>query len=198
MTALKDESESDDNDKPVSYSPIDYAMMVDAEPVTMKEALSGPDKGEWPESMLVEVRQYEWKKAWKVMKREDVPMDVNIMGMRFVYWVKQNEAGEPEKAKSCFVAQGFSQIQGVDYFDTYALVVHLPPLCILLSMVASHDAIIDQADIKNVYLHANITEEIYIKFSNRYKEFFTILEHLKGQNICAKLRKCLYGMKQAR
>ncbi len=64
-------------------------------------------------------------------------------------------------------------------------------------MTASHDAIIDQANIKNVYLHANITEEIYIKFPNRYEEFFEILECLKGQNICAKLLKCLYGMKQA-
>ncbi len=131
------------------------------------------------------------------MKREDVTTDANIVGTRFVYWVKRNEAGEPEKAKSRFVAQGFSQIQGVDYFDTYAPVVHLPTLRILLSMAASRDAIIDQADIKSTYLHADITKEIYIKFPNRYEEFFAIPEHLKGQNICAKLRKCLYGTKQA-
>ncbi len=61
-TALEDESESDDDDEPVSYSPIDYAMMVDAEPVTMKEALSGPDEGEWHESMLAEVRQCEGRR----------------------------------------------------------------------------------------------------------------------------------------
>lgn len=46
-------------------------------------------------------------------------------------------------------------------------------------------------------LHANITEEIYIKFPNRYEEFFEIPEHLKGQDVCAKLLKCLYGTKQA-
>ncbi len=108
----------------------------------------------------------------------------------------ETKTGEPKKAKLHFVAKGFTQVQGVDYFNTYALVVRLPTLHILLSMAISCDAIIDQADIKNVYLHANITEEIYIKFPNRYKEFFEISEHIKGQNVCAKLLKCLYGMKQ--
>ncbi len=70
-------------------------------------------------------------------------MNANIVDMRFVYWVKQNKTGEPKKAKSCFVAKGFTQVQGVDYFDTYAPVVCLPTLCIPLSMAASHDTIID-------------------------------------------------------
>ncbi|SJL07236.1 uncharacterized protein ARMOST_10579 [Armillaria ostoyae] len=197
VTVPKDESDDDDDEEPLGLSLVDYAMIADIEPVTMKEALSGPDEGEWHESMLGEIRQCEKKKAWKVMKREDVPMNANIVDMRFIYRVKWNETGEPEKAKLCFIAKGFTQVQGVDYFDTYALVVHLPTLHILLSMAASHDAVIDQADIKNAYLHANIAEEIYIKFLNRYEEFFEIPEHLKGQDVCAKLLKCLYGTKQA-
>ncbi len=197
VTVAKDESDDDEDKEPLGSSLVDYAMIADVEPVTMKEALSGPDEEEWCESMLAEVRQCGKKKAWKVMKREDVPTNANIMDMRFVYRVKWNETGEPKKAKSHCIAKGFTQVQGVDYFDTYALVVHLPTLHILLSMAASHDAIIDQANIKNAYLHANITEEIYIKFLNRYEEFFEILEHLKGQNVCAKLLKCLYGTKQA-
>ncbi len=197
VTVAEDESDDDEDEEPLGSSLVDYAMVADVEPVTMKEALSGPDEEEWRESMLAEVRQCEKKKVWKVMKQEDVPTNANIMDTRFVYRVKRNETGEPEKAKSRFVAKGFTQVQGVDYFDTYAPVVRLPTLLILLSMAASRDAIIDQADIKNAYLHANITEEIYIKFPNRYEEFFEIPEHLKGQNVCAKLLKCLYGTKQA-
>ncbi len=48
-------------------------MIAVVEPVTMKEALSGSDEEEWCESMLVEVRQCEEKKAWKVMNEKTFP-----------------------------------------------------------------------------------------------------------------------------
>ncbi len=68
VTVAEDESDDDEDEEPLGSSLVDYAMIVDVEPVTMKEALSGPDEEEWCESMLAEVRQCKKKKAWKVMK----------------------------------------------------------------------------------------------------------------------------------
>ncbi len=55
----EDESDDDEDEEPLGSSLVDYAMIADVKPVTMKEALSGPDEEEWCELMLVEVRQCE-------------------------------------------------------------------------------------------------------------------------------------------
>ena len=45
-----------------------------------------------------------------------------VVGSRWIYKVKQETYGSVDKHKARFVAKGFSQVEGIDYDDTFALV----------------------------------------------------------------------------
>lgn len=56
------------------------------------------------------------------------------------------------------VAQGFSQIPGVDFFETYAPVAKMATMRVLFTMVAQHDFEIHQIDIKSPYFNGEFEE----------------------------------------
>ena len=56
------------------------------------------------------------------------------------------------------MAQGFSQIPGVDYFDTFAPVAKLASIQAVLSLAAAEDMELHQIDIKGAYLNGELTE----------------------------------------
>ena len=56
-------------------------------------------------------------RTWDVIK---CPKGVNIIGCKWVFKIKQNAASKIDKYKACLVAKGYSQVQGIDYNETYA------------------------------------------------------------------------------
>ena len=50
----------------------------------------------------------------------DALRGVNVVGSKWVFRAKKNAAGDVERYKARLVAQGFSQVLGVDYFDMFA------------------------------------------------------------------------------
>jgi hypothetical protein len=66
------------------------------------------------------------------------PHDVNIIGTKWVFKNKQGEDGEVVRNKDLLVAQGFSQVKGLDFGETFAHVARLEAIRILLAFVASN------------------------------------------------------------
>ena len=93
------------------------------------------------------------------------------------------------KYKARLVAKGFTQRYGIDYLETYAPVVKLTSLRIILALAAARNYEVDQTDIKSAYLLAKLDEEIYMDIP----EGLT-LEYDTGRKVC-KLLKGLYGLK---
>ena len=60
--------------------------------------------------------------TWELVKP---PENVNIVGSKWVYKVKKDAAGNIVHYKAQLVAQGFSQVPGIDYFDMFAPVAKL-------------------------------------------------------------------------
>jgi hypothetical protein len=85
------------------------------------------------------------------------------------------------------VCQGFSQVEGVDYFDTFSPVAKSAMVCMVFMLAAVHDLELDQIDVWAAYLNAGIDIPIYMKQPKGYKT---------GDLVC-KLNKALYGTKQA-
>jgi len=56
------------------------------------------------------------------------------------------------------VAQGFSQIPGIDFFETYTLVAKIASMCVLSAMAAHHNFKIHQVDVKGAYLNGEFKE----------------------------------------
>jgi hypothetical protein len=87
------------------------------------------------------------------------------------------------------VAQGFSQVPGIDYFDTFVPVARLASIRSVLAFAASENLETGQIDIKGVYLNGELTPEeiIYMRQPPGYAQ---------GNLVC-RLRKTLYGLKQS-
>lgn len=90
--------------------------IVDIEPTSYEEAAS---QEVWREAMVEEYASMIKKNVWEVVPR---PEGKSVVTSRWLYKIKHAADGSIEKFKARFVARGFSQIEGVDYDETFALV----------------------------------------------------------------------------
>lgn len=82
------------------------------DPKSVSEALSGPNSEAWLASMESEIANIEGKKTWIETK---LPPGRKAVGCKWVFKVKEDGDGQVVKFKSRLVAQGFSQVPGVDF-----------------------------------------------------------------------------------
>ena len=85
--------------------------------------------------------------------------------------------------------KGFSQVQGIDYNETFSPVAKTNSICLVLSLAALHNWEVHQMDVKSAFLHGYLQEEIYMEQPPRYVQDNSSLVYL--------LKKSLYGLKQA-
>jgi hypothetical protein len=91
--------------------------------------------------------------------------------------------------KAHLVAQGFSQVEGLDFGETFAHAARLEAIKILLAFVASKRFKLYQMDVKSTFLNGVIQEEVFIRQPPGF-------ENPKYSNRVYKLLKALYGFKQ--
>jgi hypothetical protein len=84
--------------------------------------------------MYEELENFERNQVWTLV---DPPRDVNVIGTKLVFKNKHGEDGEVVRNKARLVAQGYSQVEGLDFGETFAPVAHLEAIRILLAFVAS-------------------------------------------------------------
>jgi hypothetical protein len=65
--------------------------------------------------------------------------------------------------KACLIAEGFSQVEGLDFVETFAHVAHFEAIRILLAFAASNGFKLYQMDVKNTFLHGVIQEEVFVR-----------------------------------
>ena len=88
------------------------------------------------------------------------------------------------------MAKGYTQTYGVDYSDTFSLVAKMTYVRLFISLAASYNWNLHQLDIKNVFLHGNLQEEVYMEQPTGF-----VAQGEIGR-VC-RLRKSLYGLKQS-
>ena len=159
------------------------------EPRNLKEARSGPDWLLWEKAIKEELAVLKEARTWELV---DAPLGANIVGSKWVFRAKKDAAGKVVRYKARLVAQGFSQVPGVDYFDTFAPVACLASIRAVLAMAAVEDYEIHQIDIKGAYLNGKLTTEETI-FMKQPPEYAVTGSESK---VC-RLLKTLYGLKQS-
>ena len=100
---------------------------------TYEEALKRPDWPKWSKAIDEEIDGLKRTGTFELVKR---PPDTNVVGSKWVLKIKKDSAGEVLKYKARLVAKGFTQIYGVDYYETYAPVARLATFRILLALAA--------------------------------------------------------------
>ena len=63
-----------------------------------------------------------------------------------------------ERHKAQLVSKGFSQVEGVDYNETFSLVAKMNSICLVLSLATSHKWEVHKMDVKSAFLHGDLQE----------------------------------------
>ncbi|PHT34686.1 putative mediator of RNA polymerase II transcription subunit 37c [Capsicum baccatum] len=109
---------------------------------------------------------------------------------KWVFKKKMKADGTIDKYKARLVVKGFKQKEGLDYFDTYSLVIRITSIRMLIALEAVYGLEIHQMDVKTAFLNEELEKEIYME----QPEGFVVPG--KENKVC-KLGKSLYGLKQA-
>jgi hypothetical protein len=88
---------------------------------------------------------------------------VNVVVTKWVFKNKQGEDGEIVRNKARLVAQGFSQVEGLDFGETFAFISRLNTIRILVTFFLSKGFKLYQIDVKSEFLNGVIQEEVYVK-----------------------------------
>jgi hypothetical protein len=137
--------------------------------------------------MYEELENFKRNEIWTLVQP---PRDVNIIGTKWIFKNKQGEDGEVVRNKAHLVAQGFSQVEGLDFGEMFAPVAHLEVIRILLAFAASKGFKLYQMNVKSSFLNGVIQKEVYVRHPLDF-------ENPKYPNRVYKLLKALYGLKQA-
>ena len=87
-----------------------------------RQAMNGPFKEEYWKAALKEIETLEAMDAWEVVDRDDSTM--NVIDSIWAFKLKRFPDGMAKKFKARFCAHGDQQLEGIDFFETYAPVVH--------------------------------------------------------------------------
>ena len=161
-----------------------YSFVSFLEPNRVDEALRDPD---WVNAMHEELNNFTRNQVWDLVER---PKNYNVIGTKWVFRNKQNEDGMVVRNKARLVAQGFTQVEGLDFGETFAPVARLEAIRILLAYACSHNIKLFQMDVKSAFLNGKISELVFVEQPPGF-------EDPKKPNHVYKLSKALYGLKQA-
>jgi hypothetical protein len=85
------------------------------------------------------------------------------MKSRWVYKTKFSFEGLVEYHKARLVVKGFSQKEGINYTEIFSLVAKMNYIQLILPLATRFRWHIHQMDVKSVFLHGNLSEEIFME-----------------------------------
>ncbi|RVX15411.1 Retrovirus-related Pol polyprotein from transposon RE1 [Vitis vinifera] len=154
-------------------------------PNSVQEALADP---RWKAAMNEEMKSLQKNETWELV---ECPPGKKPVGCRWIYTVNYKADGSIERFKARLVAKGYTQTYGIDYTETFASVAKINTIRVLLSLAANLDWPLQQFDVKNVFLHDELSEEVYMDLP-----LGCMVSEKQCQKAC-KLKKSLYGLKQS-
>ena len=154
------------------------------EPTKVKEALQDES---WVEAMHDELLQIQRNDVWTLVP---ISEGEHIIGTKWIFRNKNDEEGNVICNKVHFVAQGYSQMEGVDYEETFAPIARMESIKILFALACHLKFKLYQMDIKVAFLNGFLKEDIYVAQPKGFIDPH-FLDHVLYP------KKALYGLKQA-
>lgn len=156
------------------------------EPPSWKAAMASPDAASWRAAADDEMSSLPQAGVYEAVPWAS-PLG-RVVTCKWVFKVKRHADGSIERYKARLVARGFSQIEGIDYEETFAPVAKFQSIRIILALAAQHSLLLHQMDVKTAFLYGELQEEVYMEMPEGYGG---------GGDKVWRLIKALYGLQQA-
>lgn len=155
-------------------------------PKNYREALNDPQNGaNWAQAVTEEITKLQALGTWEWA---DLPAGKRTVGSKWVFTVKYTPTGLLDRYKARLVAQGFSQVPGDDFLETFSPTIRAESLRILLAIGALEDLEMRQVDVVSAYPRSKLHAEVYMQAP----------EGLDGpEGKVLRLLNSLYGLKQS-
>src|SRR5438034_2119181 len=160
-----------------------YSFVSSLEPLRVEQALEDLD---WVIAMQEELNNFTRNEVWSIVERPKQ----NVIGTKWVFHNKQDENGVVTRNKARLVAQWFTQIEGLNFGETYAPVARLESIRILITFATHHNFKLYQIDVKSAFLNGPIQELVFVEQPPGFEDP-SMPTHVY------KIHKALYGLKQA-
>ena len=154
------------------------------EPKNYSEAVLHP---KWQEAMRSELQALQANGTWTLTS---LPAGKTSIGCQWVYKIKHHSDGSIERYKAQLFVKGFTQLEGVDYPDTFSPTAKIITVRCLIALAAARRWSLHQLDVNNAFLHDDLHEELYMSPP------LGLLRQGEDNLVC-RLHKSLYGLKQA-
>eukprot|EP00253_Pinus_taeda_P003579 PITA_03579 len=139
------------------------------------------------DAMKEEMNSIKSNEVWDLV---EFPNGEKAIGCKWVFKTKKDSLGNIERYKARLVAKGFTQKEGFDYTETFSPVSKKDSLRVIMAFVAHFHLELQQMDVKTTFLNGDLEEEIYMKQPEGFPSS-------DGEKLVCKLKKSLYGLKQA-
>lgn len=104
-----------------------------------------------------EIHSIERNQTWELV---DLPEDMDCIGVLWVYKIKFTAEGEIDKHKARLVAKGFAQKYRIDYNETFASIVRLDTIRMVLAIAAQNYWEVFQMNVKTTFLNVVFYREL--------------------------------------
>nr|GFB18324.1 ribonuclease H-like domain-containing protein [Tanacetum cinerariifolium] len=135
-----------------------------------------------------------WRKitssGGKAMTLVDLPYGKRDIGTKWIYRNKKDERGIMVRNKARLVAQGYTQEEGIDYDEVFALVSRIEAIRLFLSYASFKDFVVYLMDVNSAFLYGKFEKEVYVCQPSGF-------EDPEFPNRVYKVEKALYGLHQA-
>nr|GFA83682.1 putative reverse transcriptase domain-containing protein [Tanacetum cinerariifolium] len=162
-----------------------FALTVSqTKPKNIKEAMAD---SAWIESMQEELHQFDRLDIWELVDRT---LCKNIINMKSLWKNKRDEENTIIQNKSCLVAKGYAQKEGINFEESFAPVARLEAVRLFIAYVAHKSFTVYQMDVKTAFLYGPVKEEVYVNQPDDFADPY-------HPDKVYRLIKALYGLKQA-
>ncbi|GJR31074.1 ribonuclease H-like domain-containing protein [Tanacetum coccineum] len=141
-----------------------HVSSVSLLPKSYRDAFNDPN---WQNAMRDEYIMLVKNKTWTLVPR---PPDTNIVCCMWIFRHKYLADGTVSRYKAHLVANGSTQLEGVDVDETFSPVVKPGSIRTVLSLVASRHWPIHQLDVKNAFLHGDLSKTVYMHQSHGFRD----------------------------
>jgi hypothetical protein len=111
------------------------------------------------EAMHEEMEALLSNKTWELVQLQK---GLKAIENKWVYNIKQDDNDQVEQYRARLVVKRYAQKEGIDFNEIFSPIVRLTTTRIVQAMCATFDLHLEQLDVKNVFLHGELKQEIYM------------------------------------